>query len=231
MIYLDAALLYATEWLCHRFQRLTGRTNVWLAVQLTNLSIIVYFVGAGVYIWDSNVGVRIALGLFCAGLLYVLLQTVFKVPIEAYENNVYRRVAKGIRNPRRVRDVLLRISFLTLSLVLFYPLLFVYLNLRLPVPILLSYSLIVLTTLVLYLLACDPLPPSAGRMRAWLQGSLAEKLSPEKGAVVADPSATTGVAPRTSGRVAGTGGQAHVRASPIVPAWSEAMGLHSRVQA
>ena len=202
MIYLDAALLHVTESFCHWFQRLTGRTNVWLAVQLTNLSIIVYFVGAGVYIWDSNVGVRIALGLFCGGLLYVLVQTVFRVPIETYENNVYRRVAKGIRNPRRVRDVLLRISFLTLSLVLFYPLLFVYLNLRLPFPILLSYSLIVLTTLVLYLLACDPLPPSAGRMRAWLEESLPSKLSPEKGAVVVDPSATTRAAPRTSGQVA-----------------------------
>jgi hypothetical protein len=205
MIYLDAALLHVTEWFCHWFQRLTGRTNVWLAVQLTNLSIIVYFVGAGVYIWDSNLGARIALGLFCGGLLYVLIQTVFKVPIETYENNVYRRVAKGIRNPRRVRDVLLRISFLTLALVLFYPLLFVYINLRLPFPILLSYSLIVLTTLVLYLLACDPLPPSAGRVRAWLEQSLPSKLPPEKGAVVVDRSARARGALRTFDPGAGAG--------------------------
>jgi hypothetical protein len=99
----------------------------------------------------------------------VLAQTVFKIPIETYENNAYRRVAKGLRNPRRVRDVLLRISFLTLSLVLFYPLLFLYLHFRLPVALLLSYSLIVLTTVVLYLLACDPLPPCAGRLTVWLR--------------------------------------------------------------
>jgi hypothetical protein len=169
MIYIDQALLNMTERVCHRFQRLTGRTNVWLAVQLSNLSIIVYFVGAGVYFWRSHAGPRIALGLFCGGLLYVLTQTVFKVPIEAYENNAYRRVAKGVRNPRRVRDVLLRIAFLTMSFVLCSPLLFLYVNFRIPVALLLSYSLIVLTTIVLYLLACDPLPPAAGKVTAWLR--------------------------------------------------------------
>jgi hypothetical protein len=106
----------------------------------------------------------------------VLPQTIFKVSIEEYENNAYRRVAKGLRNPRRVRDVLLRTSFLTLSIVLLYPVLFVYthpgltayVTLQLGV-VILSYLLIVLTTVLLYLLACDPLPPCAGRVREWLQ--------------------------------------------------------------
>ena len=141
MTYFDSALLDVTERLCRRFQILTGRTNVWLAVQLTNLSIIVYFVWASLYVWSSGVAVRIGLGVFCSLLLYVLTQTIFKVPIEAYENSAYRRVAKGLRNPRRVRDALLRILFLTLSVVLAYPILFVYINLRLHV-VLLSYSLI-----------------------------------------------------------------------------------------
>ena len=44
MTRIDAAILDLTEWICRRFQVLTGRTNVWLAVQLTNVSIIVYFV-------------------------------------------------------------------------------------------------------------------------------------------------------------------------------------------
>ena len=47
MTYIDSAILNLTERCCRRFQVLTGRTNVWLAVQLTNLSIIVYFVWAG----------------------------------------------------------------------------------------------------------------------------------------------------------------------------------------
>src|SRR6266545_4109056 len=163
MTYIDSAILNLTEWFCRKFQVLTGRTNAWLAVQLTNLSIIVYFVwAAGVYFWSSDVTVRMALGLFCAGLLYVLTQTIFKVPIEAYENAAYQRVAKGFRNPRRVRDAGLRISFLTLSVVLCYPVLLVYVNLHLHV-VLLSYLLVVLTTGVLYLLACDPLPPCAGK--------------------------------------------------------------------
>jgi hypothetical protein len=166
----DAAVVHLTQWCCRRFQLLTGRTNVWLAVQLTNLSIIVYFVWAGMYFWRSDAGVRLALALFCAALLYVLTQTILRVPIEAYENDAYRRVAKGLGNPRRLQDARLRISFLTLSVVLLYPILFAYMKLRVPMA-LLTYSLIVLTTVVLYLLACDPLPPSAGKLAAWLRGA------------------------------------------------------------
>jgi hypothetical protein len=150
---------------------LTGRTNVWLAVQLTNLSIVVYFVWAGVVFWSSDVAPRIFIAVFCGGLLYVLTQTILREPIEAYENNAYRRVANGFRNPRRVRDALLRISFLTLSVLLCYPVILVYLNLRIPI-VLLSYSLIVLTTVGLYLLACDPLPPCAGKVNEWLRGAV-----------------------------------------------------------
>ena len=171
MPHIDAALLNLTEWVCRKFQVLTGRTNVWLAVQLTNLSIVMYFVWAGVYFWTIDVAPRIALGMFCGGLFYVLTQTIFKEPVEAYENNAYRRVAKGLRNPRRIRDALLRISFLTLSLVMFYPVALVYIHLRLHAAAL-GYSLIVLTTIVLYLLACDPLPPCAGKLKEWLRGSV-----------------------------------------------------------
>ena len=51
----------------------------------------------------------------------MLTQTIFKVTIETYEAGAYRRVAKGFRNPRRVRDAPLRISFLTLAVLLFFP--------------------------------------------------------------------------------------------------------------
>ena len=171
MIAVDSAILNVAERSCRRFQLLTGRTNVWLAIQLTNLSIILYFVWAAVYSWNGEVAPRSFVWVFCSALLYMLTQTVFKVPIETYENAAYRRVAKGLRNPRRVRDVLLRISFLTLSLVLYYPIWFVYANLHLRT-VLLSYGLIILTTVVLYLLACDPLPPCAGKLKAWLRGGL-----------------------------------------------------------
>ena len=170
MLYIDAALLNAIEWLCRRFQVVTGRTNVWLAFQLTNLSIIVYFIWAALLFWNRDTGTRVAVGIFCGVLLYVLTQTIFKVPIETYENSAYRRVAKGLRNPRRVRDALLRVSFLTLSMLLFYPILVLAITFRVPVAIL-SYGLVVLTTVVLYLLACDPLPPCAGKLREWVGGA------------------------------------------------------------
>jgi hypothetical protein len=177
--YLDLRILNATEYLCHRFQRLTGRTNVWLAFQLTNLSVIVYFVWAGLYFWSATRALRIVVGLFCGGVFYVLTQTVFKVPLEESETNAYRRVAKGYRNPRRVRDAIIRTSFLTLSIVLFYPLLAASIDLHIRIA-LLSYFLIVLTTVVMYLLACDPLPPCPGKIRQWLRG-LARARAPQLG--------------------------------------------------
>jgi hypothetical protein len=163
--HIDTFVLNAAESFCHSFQRLTGRTNVWLAVQLTNISVITYFVWAVLYFWNADVILRIVVGLFCCGVFYALTQTVFRVPIEESENNAYRRVAKGLRNPRRVRDVLLRLSFLNLSILLFYPIFLAYSTLRLRL-VLLSYLLVVLTTILLYLLACDPLPPCVGRLRA-----------------------------------------------------------------
>jgi hypothetical protein len=174
--YLDAAILDATEWLCRRFQVLTGRTNVWLALQLTNLSIVVYFVWAGVYFWNTDLATRIFVGLFCCGVLYALTLTVFKVPIEEYETNAYRRVARGYRNPRRVRDAMLRVAFLTLSIVLLYPTLFVYRTLHRNA-VLLSYLLVILTTALLYLLACDPLPPCAGKLWVWLRAAAPSRLA------------------------------------------------------
>lgn len=170
MTYIDAIILNLIERGCRGFQKLTGKTNLWLAAQLTNLSIIVYVGWAVMYSWRAAVEPRIAVATFCAGLVYVLTQTILKVPIEAYETEAYRRLSQGLRNPRRLRDALLRISFLTLTLVLCYPILYVYMQLRMPVVVLLSYSLIVLTTFVLYLLACDPLPPCPGKVREWLRG-------------------------------------------------------------
>jgi len=185
MVSIDSALLNLTEAFCRRFQLLTGRTNVWLAFQLTNLSIVVYFVWTGIYFVSSRGIRRVTLALFCGGLMYLLAQTVFKVSIETHETGAYRRVASGYRNPRRVRDAPLRIAFLTLSVVMSFPVAFVYFNAeRLSayisglayVSALLSYSLVVLTTVILYLLACDPLPPCAGRVTEWLRSLIPARL-------------------------------------------------------
>ena len=172
MTTIDSVLLNLTERSCRAFQRLTGKTNVWLAVQLTNLSIVMYFVWAVLWTSIVEVALQILVGLFGVVLLYVLTQTVFKVSIEAIENAAYGRVAKGLRNPRWLRDAPLRTSFLTLSLLLFGPVAFVSINLRIPL-IILTYSLIILTTVVLYLLACDPLPPCAGKVREWWRATAA----------------------------------------------------------
>ena len=170
MTYVDSAVLDLTERLCRRFQTWTGRTNVWLAFQLTNLSIVMYFTWvAGLYLLSADVTLRVFVALFCGSVFFVLTRTIFKSPIEMAEAEAYRRVAKGLRNPRRLRDAQLRIAFLTLSIVLFGPMWFVYTTLRLRFG-LLTEALIVLTTVVLYVLACDPLPPCASKVREWLRG-------------------------------------------------------------
>lgn len=179
MFFLDSVILDATERVCRRFQLLTGRTNVWLAMQLTNISIIVYFVWAALYFWNTDSTVRTFVGVFCGVLLYALTKTIFKVSIEEYENSAFRRVAKGLRNPRRVRDAPLRMSFLmlavlwylTLGLLLAYPVVFAVVRLRLHL-LVLSYLLIALTTVLLYLLAVDPLPPCQGKVKEWLYAAL-----------------------------------------------------------
>jgi hypothetical protein len=187
---IDAAILDVTEWLCRKFQVLTGRTNVWLAVQLTNLSIVMYFVLTAMYFPTVPLGAQIAIGLFCSGVLYVLTQTVFKVSIESAENNAYQRVAKGVRNPRRLRDAQLRMSFLTLSVLMLYPTVFAYLILRNRLAffsyslIVSSYSLILLTTVLLYVMACDPLPPCTGKVREWLDASAAARQPARESSVV-----------------------------------------------
>jgi len=115
----------------------------------------------------------------------LLTQTIFKVTIETYEASAYRRVDKGLRNARRVRDARLRISFLTLAVLLFVPMVLIQLNLHqsffkislaIYISTLLSYSLIVLTTAVLYLLACDPLPPCTGWLSEWLRSLVPARL-------------------------------------------------------
>ena len=68
---------------------------------------------------------------------------------------------------------------------LFFPVLFVYryprvlaiLNLGAS-SFIIAHGLTVLTTVVLYLLACDPLPPCAGKVREWLRALVAARRVP-----------------------------------------------------
>ena len=170
MTYVDSAVLNVTERMCRRFQTWTGRSNVWLAFQLTNLSIVIYFIwAASLYYVSGDFVQRIFVALFCSGVFFALTRTIFKVSIETSETAAYQRVARGLRNPRRIRDAQLRIAFLTLSGVLSYPLWFAYIILRQRF-VLLTGMLILLTTVILYILACDPLPPCAGKVKDWFRG-------------------------------------------------------------
>jgi hypothetical protein len=173
MTYIDAAILNVVERLCRRFQVWTGRTNVWLAFQLTNLSIVIYFIWVAAFYWLSgDIALRIFVALFCGGVFFGLTRTLFKTSIDVAEAEAYRRVAKGLRNPRRVRDAQLRIAFLTLSIVLPYPLWLAYVTLESRYVLLIPALIIltILTTVVLYVLACDPLPPGEVKATAWLRG-------------------------------------------------------------
>jgi hypothetical protein len=164
--WIDAVVLNTVERLCRLWQELTGRTNIWLAVQLTNVSIVLYFLWAGVVIWTRDWPVRLTLGVFCGLVLYTLTRTVLRLPIEAVEASAYKRVMNGYRNPRRVRDLPLRLPFLGLSVLLSYPSVLLYRHLGIR-PF--SYTLVLLTTALLYILACDPLPPRGSKVWSWWQ--------------------------------------------------------------
>jgi hypothetical protein len=179
MTYVDSAVLDLTERICQRFQTWTGRTNVWLAFQLTNLSIVIYFIWVAALYWlSADLAVRVFVALFCGGVFYMLTRTLFRTSIELAESDAYRRVSKGFRNPRRIRDAQLRIAFLTLSILLSYPLWFAYVTLGSRF-VLLTLVLIILTTVVLYVLACDPLPPCPGKVPEWLRGMVPARAAKE----------------------------------------------------
>jgi hypothetical protein len=175
MMFVDQAVLNFTERICHRFQMWTGRTNVWLAFQLTNLSIVLYFIWvADLYVLAGDLASRSFVAIFAGVVFFALTRTIFRTSVEAAEIEAYRRVAKGLRNPRRIRDAQLRTGFLTLNFVLWFPLLLAYVTLQVRFVVLIQV-LVVLTTVVLYLLGCDPLPPCAGSVREWLRSIAAAR--------------------------------------------------------
>jgi hypothetical protein len=168
----DAFVLDLTEAACRRWQRLTGRTNIWLAVQLTNLSIVLYFALAGVTFLTGDWLVRAVVTVVAAVVLYGLTKTVLRVPIESVEASAYQRVMKGLRNPRRVRDLPIRLSFVGLSLLMTGPSALAYYVFGMRP---LGHLLVVLTTVLLYVIACDPLPPAPDTARQpW--GAVAARL-------------------------------------------------------
>jgi len=86
MTYVDSAVLNFTEQLCRRFQTWTGRTNVWLAFQLTNLSIVVYFTwAAGLYLLSADTTLRVFVALFGGSVFFMLTRNIFRSPIELSE--------------------------------------------------------------------------------------------------------------------------------------------------
>lgn len=95
MTYVDSAVLNLTEWLCRRFQTWTGRSNVWLAFQLTNLSVVVYFTWViGLYLLSGDLALRVFVAVFCGGVFFVLTRTIFKTSIEVSETEAYQRLAR-----------------------------------------------------------------------------------------------------------------------------------------
>ena len=97
---IDSALLDLTERICHKIQMLTGRTNVWIAFQLTNLSVIVYFIWVALYFPNLPPYWRIAAALFSGGVLFALSQSVFKVSIDASREQRVPPRREGSEEPK-----------------------------------------------------------------------------------------------------------------------------------
>jgi hypothetical protein len=74
-----------------RFQDGTGPQRV-ARLQLTDLSIVVYFIwGSGLYVQSAGLALPAFVALFRGGVFFVLTHTLFKLSIDAQETEAYGR--------------------------------------------------------------------------------------------------------------------------------------------
>ena len=168
MSYVDSALLNLTEWLCRRFQgpdRQDERLGCRPAHEFEHCRLL--RVGCGLLL-EHRSGLADRSGPVLWRAVVTLSQTLLKVPISVREQRVSprrERAEESATGPRRapahiVSDAVDRAALPGRARLHPCP--------RADRPP--GHSLIVLMTIVLYVLACDPLPPGGGRVWVWLRG-------------------------------------------------------------
>lgn len=151
---------------CHFLQKMTGKTNYYYvglcSFLIVLISLGVYFdifpkglIGEGGLIYNRNDMVWFWVNIF----IFTFFSSSWKI-IEAW---AYTNLNNGVANICKIMHTA-RLARILLVIMLPFVLL-------LPVPQIQIYDkvFIVLVTLVLFLLSCDPLPPCTGKVKEWLK--------------------------------------------------------------
>jgi hypothetical protein len=158
----DNYLISKLEKVTHWVQRWTGKTNYWLSSRL--IFILIYMLVAEVMFYFVRGKAPIWLGFHNFGK-FDLYYSFVLVPVllidaawgwKVKEQLAYDRLSRGLANPSKIRtfDASARLLFLLLYI---------------GATVARFYDLYLFTvTLLIFLNACDPLPPCQGKIKEWL---------------------------------------------------------------
>ena len=166
---MDAWLLRKMEWLAQKFQVLTGKTCMWLAINSLSLSIAVT-VGRNTFRVFSGNPVLAYLGMFMLGLVCVTVLILMKWPgLEQLEAMANSRLENGWANPLKINPFMMaaRSSAVILTLMILFDGTGILPSRNSPFPSIFSA---VLAVSALYWMSCDPLPPCGRKVKEWLLG-------------------------------------------------------------
>jgi hypothetical protein len=174
LLKIDMFLLTSLERFTHKFQRLTGKTNFWLASQMVVIRIMVYIVWiletfevfAYIPVWLAAPSV--AMSTLLLWLVGVRPNYRLAKGFEIKEKDAYLRVAKGLANPKKIAHGFGVFRIVTL---ISAPSLFLLLStLSTATSTKLGGTILGITIPVqFYLEACDPLPPCSSKIMDWFR--------------------------------------------------------------
>jgi hypothetical protein len=178
----DAAIVQAVEWLCHKFERMTGKTNYWILSRLSILYVICMIMGTRSTIGEPYAILVLTFFYVMYGPL-TILSTTFSITglYKVHETAAVRRVAMGLANPEktiprrihgRTKGLVWDIGFIAAALLLN--------SMQITT---VSWWLLTLfwsSSLAGYLDACDPLPPGSVTARDVFKSLRFRTLAPAK---------------------------------------------------
>ena len=156
---MDQFLLNRIEKFCHRFQRLTGKTNLFLSLPVISAFVTIIFLKDFGDHKMSFLSLIVALGGITEMMMYHFKEK---------EKSAYDRISRGLFNPRKIEPFFI---FLRKFSIIFFCLYFLLAEW-------LAVCGIFCLCLFFYLDSCDPLPPCRGKIREMIDAFFAPKPVP-----------------------------------------------------
>ncbi len=179
----DEFLLDSAEAIAHRFQMWTGKTNFFLA----KLSAAIFCVAALVSLIEK-IAAHAPFGLYLLNKYYDVVFSLGGM-VWYYDSEEYqavRRFSEGVKNPTRVDPFWRATRIVLTSLILYINLAALTIDassylfdFKLQSTEAFTPFMNILVICWLYWIACDPLPPSSGKIRNWLMRLLGKTSTAE----------------------------------------------------